>query len=124
MEQCVKQQLQRRKLYEAESRMLSACIEGITITSDNDKIRRKQYLDMWIEVIDGWLFLLSADEIFVVKRHLFDGIDWPRVTLEYEKIWGVEYAKAERTLRNYQKRAIGKIAAFLRDHNELIDPSS
>lgn len=56
--------------------------------------------------------VLTEDEAYVIERHLIDGVDIPRVAAEYQKRWGEEYAKTERTLKSYQRRAIEKIAKF------------
>jgi hypothetical protein len=116
----VKEMLQRRRRYMAERRMLEVCLDDLHGAMVSAKEARLKELDKSLAFIDGWLLLLSEDEAFVVRRHLIDGIDWPRVTLEYEKIWGESFAKTERTLRSYQKNALGKIDQFLTEHRDFL----
>jgi hypothetical protein len=68
-------------------------------------------------MIDSWLEMLSEDEAYVVRRHLIDGIDWPRIADEYDKRWG-EYTKTQRTLMRYQKSALEKIQSFMEEQDE------
>jgi len=62
--------------------------------------------------IDTWLTLLSEDESYVIQRHLIDGVDIPRIVVEYRERWGEEFAKTERTIKTYQRRALEKIQRF------------
>lgn len=120
METRVKEMLHQRKPFEGERNILDACMRGLHSNGQNEKANRLAQLNRWIAVVDGWLLLLTEDEAFVVKRHLIDRIDWPRVTLEYEKLWGAAFAKSERTLRSYQQNALAKIVAFIADHTEML----
>ena len=79
-----------------------------------------RYLDERLNCIQTWLALLTEDEAYVVKRHLIDGIDIPRITKEYQKRWGDEYAKTERTIKAYQRRALNKIVRFEQTKQMLI----
>ena len=65
--------------------------------------------------------LLTEDESFVIRRHLFDGIDIPRIAIEYRERWGEEFGKTDRTIKTYQKKALQKIAAFENMKKNLID---
>lgn len=115
MEDKIKQLISQRRPIEAEVRILRSCFNDNTQIDDSAKAHRICFLDHQIALIDGWLLLLNEDEAYVVKRHLIDGIDWPRVALEYKGIWGDDYAKTERTLKTYQKRAMGKILRFAQE---------
>ena len=63
-------------------------------------------------MVEGWLSLLSEDEEYVVRRHLFDGVTWSRIELEYNERWKT-FGKTSRTLMLYSKRALEKIQAFV-----------
>ena len=41
--------------------------------------------------------------------HLISGLSWPLVVNEFEKKWGKEQARDERTLKRVQAKAINKI---------------
>lgn len=55
------------------------------------------------------LRFLSVDEAYVMKRHLMDGADWPRIAKEYCAELGEETDKNIRTFMAYQQRALRKI---------------
>lgn len=74
--------------------------------------------------INSWLTLLSEDERYVIQRHLIDGIDIPRIAIEYRERWGDEYAKTERTIKSYQKKALQKIERFEQAKKDLMDLST
>lgn len=120
MEARVKEMIRRRKAYESERNILRVCMGDLQKNAQNGRTERIGQLDRWIAIVDGWMLLLTEDEAFVIKRHLVDGIDWPRVTLEYEKLWGQPFAKAERTLRSYQQSAMAKIVQFIADHSDML----
>ena len=67
------------------------------------------------QMVEEWLSILSDDEAFVVRKHLIEELDWPRIEVEHRDKWG-ELGKTERTLKRYQKRAIEKIIHF--DQNQ------
>lgn len=70
-----------------------------------------------IAIIDYWLGLLTVDQSFVVKRHLIDGLEWERVTIEYNQIWG-EFSRTERTLIRYMGSALETIDAYVDENKE------
>lgn len=65
--------------------------------------------------------MLTEDESFVTQRHLVDGVDIPRVTVEFRERWGDEFAKTERTIKTYQRRALEKIMRFEEMKRELME---
>lgn len=65
-------------------------------------------------IVENWLFLLSEDEEYVVRRHLIDGMTWSRIETEYAEHWK-EFAKTQRTLMRYYRRALEKIQRFIRE---------
>ena len=66
-------------------------------------------------MVESWLTLLSEDEEYVIRRHLIDGLTWPRIEIEYAERWK-EYAKTCRTLMRYQNNALKKISEFMEEH--------
>ncbi len=121
VEDKIKDLIRQRRPIEAEAKILRSCYNGNTRKVDSAKAERVNTLDEQIALIDGWLLLLNEDEAYVVKRHLVDGIDWPRIAMEYKGIWGDDYAKSERTLKTYQKRAMEKILRFAREQKSPPD---
>ena len=69
-----------------------------------------------IAVVEAWLRLLTDEEWFVVTKHLVDRLPWAMVLLEYEKRWGTELVRDERTLKRAQARALQKIGACVARH--------
>ena len=69
-----------------------------------------------IAVIEAWLRLLTDEEWFVVTKHLVDQMTWTMVLLEYEKRWGSEQVRDERTLKRTQARALQRIEACVEQH--------
>jgi len=66
--------------------------------------------------VKNWLSILTEDEEYVVRRHLIDGISWPRLEAEHIELWK-EYGKNRRTLMRYQNKALEKIQHFLCEDN-------
>jgi len=56
--------------------------------------------------------LTKLQNAYVIQRHLIDGVDIPRIVVEYRERWGEEFAKTERTIKTYQRRALEKIQRF------------
>lgn len=69
-------------------------------------------------LVESWMTLLSEDEEYVIRRHLIDGLTWPRIETEYAERWK-EYAKTSRTLMRYQNNAIKKILDFMEEQFEI-----
>lgn len=111
-EATIKEILSKKRQYEAESRFLCSHEYQEAQSSPDYMQVEGRKLEMLLKRIDLWLALLSEDEAFVITRHLIDGIDIPRISLEYERKWGGEFAKTERTIKMYQSRALKKIAEF------------
>ena len=114
-EATIKEILSKKREYEAKCKFLSCFMDGDDENQGEEgrqdelkRLRRK------LMRIDLWLALLSEDEAYVITRHLIDGIDVPRIAVEYERKWGSEFAKTERTIKMYQRRALKKIEAFER----------
>ena len=76
---------------------------------------------LYFSTIQIWMTLLSEDEAFVTRRHLIEGIDIPRIVVEYGERWGNEFAKTERTIKSYQRRAIQKIECFEQNKRAFLE---
>ncbi len=98
--------------YEAELFFLQACNGDSHNTITLEQQSRIEYLKRELCRIHSWITLLTEDEAFIIKRHYFDGIDLPRIALEFNNRWGTEYGRDERTLKRYQARALNRIAQF------------
>lgn len=108
----VKNTLLKRRDYEAEYRFLKFYLEDIRHKDNTMQQERFSFLEQQLHTIEVWMELLTEDEAFVIRRHLFDGIDIPRIAIEYRERWGEEFGKTERTIKTYQRRALRKIEGF------------
>lgn len=81
---------------------------------------RCDHLRECLLLIDSWMLLLRADQEFVVRRHLMDGLPWNKLTAEYERLWP-EYAKSERSLIRIQKDALVRMVEFSELHMATIE---
>lgn len=61
--------------------------------------------------VEMGLTQLSADERFILRRHLVEGNRWDSVLREYQKLR--HKGKSQTTLRRMQSNAIAKIAAHV-----------
>ena len=108
----IRETLKNKRCYDAERKFLHDCACNHRCKLNDKQKERMLFLVGQLTCIQTWLTLLTEDEAYVIERHLIDGVDIPRVAAEYQKRWGEEYAKTERTLKSYQRRAIEKIAKF------------
>lgn len=117
----VREMLVHKKEYDAELSFINTYLLLKTDAISFEKAQnRKSELELIIATISTWLTLLSDDEAFVIQRHLIDGLDIPRIAVEYEERWGRDFAKSERTIKTYQKRALLKIIAFEKQKKVLL----
>lgn len=98
--------------YEAEKRFLRERFNDHRYKPTDKQRERLAYLEEQLSRIDAWMMLLTEDESYVIQRHLVDGVDILRVTVEYRERWGEEFAKTDRTIKTYQRRALEKIKQF------------
>lgn len=104
----IKSTIKNKRIFEAEYRI----IMSTPMPHDDITTEKRIYLEEKLGRIENWLSILSDDEAYTIRRHLIDGIDTSRLVVEYERIWGREYCKTERTFRSYQQRALKKILEF------------
>lgn len=117
----IKKLFQKQRVLEAEIHFYNARCRMRPCEETEALRRRIQDVQCMLEGIKGFYLVISEDEAIVIKRHLVDAIDWPRITVEYEQRWGKDYAKSERTMIYYQTRALDKIASFVAKHEDTYD---
>lgn len=121
MENQAKTLLTKKRDLEAEGRFLHAKVKDGRRKKDSKIEQRLQEVDEQLARIENWLLLLTEDEAYVITRHLIDGIDLPRVAMEYKERWGEDLSKTERTIKSYQHKALIKIARFEKQNEALIN---
>lgn len=110
----VKQLLKSRAVTEAELKLEQAKLHGLSVVEvKHDANEKILDLERRIKLIDSLFSMLNADEIFVIQRHLMDGIDWYRIVKEYNDTWGQEHEKTVRSFQIYQTKALRKIADYI-----------
>ena len=105
------------KLREYESHVL-ALETFLAHQHDDQALERLEQYRKKIATIGSWLDLINEDERYCIRRHLIEGVDWPRIEIEHMEKWGSN-AKCKRTLRNYQDIGIEKIARFVVENKEM-----
>lgn len=68
-----------------------------------------------ISFANSLLLLLNAEQEFLIRRHLIDGLPWSQLVGEHTAMW---YEKDERTLKRIQARGMRKMAEFIRKHTD------
>ena len=121
MVEIIRDTLRKKRDYEAERLFLHDHFNDHRHRPTAKQQENLEYLDTQLACIETWLTLLTEDESFVIKRHLVDGVDIPRVTVEFRERWGDEFAKTERTIKTYQRRALEKIIRFEEMKRELME---
>lgn len=88
-----------------------------------DPERRKQFDKLTAKktVIESWFGLLTDDELYVIKRHIMDGLSWSRLQIDYAREWGLEFSKSDRMLKKHQVSAIAKMVEFSENHGDLVN---
>ena len=95
-----------------------AVLEQILRKEWNDKVQcRLEELKAQIEIIDLCLSILNTDEIFVIKNRSFSKMKRDAITDLYEKTFGIEYTKSERTLKLIHANALKKITVLVNETN-------
>lgn len=69
--------------------------------------------------IDGMFSLFSANEAFVIKHHLVEGLDWEQVSLKYTALWGASSEKTIRSFQLWQTKALSKVAYVLNNQKGI-----
>lgn len=121
MTELIKDTLLKKRDYEAEYRFLRFYFEDTRHKDNALQQERLSFLEKQLHTIEVWMGLLTEDEAFVIRRHLLDGIDIPRIAIEYRERWGEEFGKTERTIKTYQRRALRKIEGFESKKQKLLE---
>lgn len=116
MEILVRNAICQYKNYTAEVEILKKCLEFSEAAEIKAEIA---ILEAKITVINAWMNILSADEKFVIQKHLIEQIEWARVAFEYQQRWQKEFMRTERSLQMYQASGLRKMAAFANKHREM-----
>lgn len=114
----IKALLAEKRAIDTECQDLHGILDNASSASDERLLSRMNKIDNQLFIINSWLKILKEDEAFVVKRHLIDGIDYPRIAMEFEAKWG--YVKSERTIKFYQKQALAKIAKYVEKQKMIL----
>lgn len=116
MEKLVRSVICKYNDYTAEARLY----EKLLARGDDPNTKSHLSLpEVRIEAINAWMDLLSADEKFVIKKHLIEEMEWPRVAFMFRERWKGEFTRTERSLQVYQASALAKITAFAEKHREI-----
>ena len=119
MEELIRRALNHYSGYIAEAELYDRWLA----TRENPDVRDALILlQMKITTIQSWFNLLNADERFVVQKHLVEELEWARVAFAFEEQWKGAFTRTERTLVQYQTRALAKISRFSESHREIILP--
>lgn len=108
----VKDLFRKEHNYQAEYAYLKSRI-ALNEPMNPEQCKRFHMLKGWLSCFNSLLLVLNEDELFIIKRHLIDGIDWNRIIIEYNEKWGPENGRNRRTLIRYQNSALKKISDAL-----------
>lgn len=65
------------------------------------------------DIIAGSLIILNEKERFVIENHLINQKTWSKTAQLFDKQWGIEDGRSERTLMRIQQRALKKMTQFI-----------
>ena len=117
MEELVRIVLSKYKGFIAEAELYERWLDS----RENPDIRDAlTLLQMKITTVQSWFNLLTADERFVVQKHLIEEYEWPRVAFEFTQRWHYEFTRTERRLVYYQTCAIKKMVNFCISHQDIV----
>ena len=71
-----------------------------------------EQLSRVLAMLEAWMRLLTADERYVIKRHLVDEMDWSSIVSEHNTKLLRSEGRSRSSLRRMQSHAIGKIARY------------
>lgn len=117
MERFVRTVISKYNGYVSDARLYE---KWLTQADDADAKTYLALLELRISAIDAWLNLLTADERFVIQKHLIEELEWSRVSFAYTERWNHEFVRTERSLLSYQTNALGKMSAFAQRHKEIL----
>lgn len=117
MEEMIRMAFSKYATYVSEQRMYERWLD----MRENQEVREAlTVVSMKVTIIESWLNLLTADEQFVVQKHLIDQIEWPRISFLFTERWKGEFSRTERTLVAYQANALKKIVEYCEAHFQIV----
>lgn len=78
--------------------------------SQEQREERLAQMNHLLELLESGMMLLTADERYIIKRHLMDEVNWSRIVYEYNTKLLRPVRKSCSTLRRMQSSAIAKMA--------------
>jgi hypothetical protein len=99
---------------EGEAIILEKCLSASETVSPRKS--RLDELRRILALMNGLLRLLPEEESYIIRLHLIDKLDWPRVCSEHGARWGRDLARTEQTLKRKQATAFKRIIAFMSLH--------
>lgn len=103
MIETIKATIERKKAYEAEKVYISERFNDKRFRPSPIEKKRLEEICSRLLCIQIWLSLLQEDEIYVIQRHLIDGIDIPRITEEYRMRWGMNMQRPKEQLKHIRE---------------------
>lgn len=117
MEQFVRTIIGKYNGYVSEAKLYEKWLSQV---DDSNVKAQLTLLELRIAAVEAWLNLLSADEQFVIQKHLIEELEWPRVSFAYTERWNHEFVRTERSLLAYQTSALAKIGKFAERNKEIL----
>ncbi len=71
-----------------------------------------QRLKLEAAIVESCVCALTAEERFIIKTHMIDGLDWSRTIVEMEGKWTKEFGRDGRTLKQKQQNALVKLVGL------------
>lgn len=109
-----------RREFEAQIKMLQAQYHKREGEMPDDIKKQIDDCERRLMKIDGMFSLLSANEAFVIRHHLVEGLDWEQVSLKYIALWGTTSEKTIRSFQLWQTRALNKVACVLNSNTHTV----
>ena len=89
MEEMIRMAFSKYATYVSEQRMYERWLD----MRENPEVREAlTVVSMKVTIIESWLNILTADEQFVVQKHLIDQIEWPRISFLFTERWKGEFS--------------------------------
>lgn len=83
----------------------------LDVVLDNKSEYKNEFIQ-W-DIIIGSLTVLNEKEQFVIENHLINQKTWSKTVQLFDKQWGIEDGRSERTLMRIQQRALKKMTEFI-----------
>lgn len=84
---------------------------SLDVVLDNKSEYKNEFIQ-W-DIIIGSLTVLNEKEQFVIENHLINQKTWSKTVQLFDKQWGIEDGRSERTLMRIQQRALKKMTEFI-----------